>query len=92
MCFDHYAFSDPLPELRLSGPKLFPIPADNESRLFSLFLFGFSHSIADFQFPIADCLRLSEIGTRQLASGNRQLAITTLLPLHDHHNCHTQDP
>ena len=53
MCFDHYAFSDPLPELRLSGPKLFPIAADNQSRLLSLFLFDFSHSIADFRWPMA---------------------------------------
>ncbi len=34
--FDH-PFSDPLPELFLSGPKLFPIPANHQRRFLLLF-------------------------------------------------------
>ena len=40
-CLDNDAFPHPLPELCLSGPKLFPISANNQCRLlFPLLLFG----------------------------------------------------
>ena len=35
------AFSDPLPKLRLGGPKLFPIAADDKRGLLFLFLLIF---------------------------------------------------
>lgn len=37
--FSHNAFPYPLPKLRLCRPKLFPIPANHQSRLLLAFLF-----------------------------------------------------
>jgi len=37
--FNHYSVSDPLPELRLCGPKLFSITTNDQSRLLLSLLF-----------------------------------------------------
>ena len=39
MSFRHYPLSHPLPKLRLSGPKLFAVPADNQGSFLLLGLF-----------------------------------------------------
>ena len=40
LSFDDNTFSSPLPELRLSGPKLAGVSADDERSVFFLFLFS----------------------------------------------------
>ena len=45
LSFDNDALAEPLPELRLCGPKLMPIPANDQGRMLSLFFtFLFAHS------------------------------------------------
>ena len=51
--FYHDSVSDPLPELRLRGPKLFSIAANDQRCLLSLFLLGSLFLLVHLNTPLA---------------------------------------